>query len=60
MYKNLKTLYPGGDLNPGSSVLEADAMTTMPRRRQGIFKFYLFKLIHGIFGLKIHHLGFWV
>jgi hypothetical protein len=32
MYKNLK---PWRDLNPGSSYLEADAMTTMPRDRQG-------------------------
>jgi hypothetical protein len=31
MYKP-KTLHPGGYSNPGFSVLEADAMTTMPRR----------------------------
>jgi hypothetical protein len=33
MYKKLKPLHPGGDANPGSSVFEADAMTTMPRRQ---------------------------
>jgi hypothetical protein len=31
MYKNLKKLHPGGDSNPKPSVLEADAVTTMPR-----------------------------
>jgi hypothetical protein len=34
MYKDLKTLHPGGNSNPGFSVLEADAMTTI-KRRQG-------------------------
>jgi hypothetical protein len=29
-FKNLK---PGGDSNPGSAVLEADALTTLPRRQ---------------------------
>jgi hypothetical protein len=33
MYKFLKTLHPGGDSNRGSSVLYADAVTTMSRRR---------------------------
>jgi hypothetical protein len=31
LYKDLKTLHPGGDSNQGSSFLEADAMTTLPR-----------------------------
>jgi hypothetical protein len=30
-----KTLSPGDDLNRGSPVLEADAMTTQPRRHPG-------------------------
>jgi hypothetical protein len=30
MYQYLKTLHPGGILSPGSSVLEADLMTTKP------------------------------
>jgi hypothetical protein len=33
MYKFLKNLTPWRDSNPGSSVLYADAMTTMPRRQ---------------------------
>jgi hypothetical protein len=40
MYKDLhKNLTPRQDLNPGSSVLEADAMTTMPHR-QGLFGYF--------------------
>jgi hypothetical protein len=35
MYKYLKNLAPWRDSNPGSFVLEANAMTTMPRR-QGV------------------------
>jgi hypothetical protein len=33
MYKDLKISYTLRDSNQGSSVLEADAMTTMPRRQ---------------------------
>jgi hypothetical protein len=32
MYKNLKNLIPWLDFKPGSSILEADVMTTMPCR----------------------------
>jgi hypothetical protein len=33
MYQDLKNLTPWRESNPGSSVMEADAMTTMPRRK---------------------------
>jgi predicted membrane-bound spermidine synthase len=36
IHTDLKTLHPGGIPNPGSSVLVADAMTTV-QHRQGIF-----------------------
>jgi hypothetical protein len=32
MFKDLKTLHPGGDSNPESTVLETDTMTTKPAR----------------------------
>jgi hypothetical protein len=35
-----KNLIPWRDSNPGSSGLEADAMTTMPRRQRNIYKIY--------------------
>jgi hypothetical protein len=31
--KKTKTIHPDKDSNPGSYVLEADAMATMPRRQ---------------------------
>jgi hypothetical protein len=33
MFEDQKTVNPWRDSNPGSSVLEVDAMTTTPRRR---------------------------
>jgi hypothetical protein len=42
-----KTLHPGGESNPGSSVPEADTMTTLPSPQ--IFHAVLFQIImHGI------------
>jgi hypothetical protein len=38
MYKGLKNFTPCWDLNPGTSVLEVDAMTTMPRRQGNLCK----------------------
>jgi hypothetical protein len=45
MYKNLhKNLIPWRDSNPRSSVLEADAMATMPRRQGNQFNILIMTL----------------
>jgi hypothetical protein len=44
-----KNLAPWRDSNPGSSVLKADAMTTMLRR-----------LGRGVIGMIIYHLRLWI
>jgi hypothetical protein len=42
IYKYLKNLTPWRDSKPGSSVLWADAMTTMPRHQGNVTEFYPF------------------
>jgi hypothetical protein len=58
-----KTLHRSGDLNPGSSVLEADAMTTTLRRRQGerrdffSFLFFIFHFFFHFYVCRVRNLS---
>jgi hypothetical protein len=46
MYKDLKTLHPGG-IQTRDFHLEVDAMTTMPRRQGRLSKMFAFNNIWG-------------
>jgi hypothetical protein len=53
MYQNLKNLTPWRDSNPELSVLEADAMTSVPRKNNKNILFGKF-LLNELFNVHIN------
>jgi hypothetical protein len=54
--KNLA--YTLADIEPGSSVPEADAMSTAPRRQSRVLRILLADILFTFFILKIIHISF--